>query len=347
MITVNHISPIHYPYVQAAKNYLENADCNVKDHFVFMKDSCSPLVISWDCHIDTVTSFTIEYATDPDFSDATHITADADCRQIELYNLFKSTKYFVRITAYSDGEPIGEAGSHFSTASLGPRVMRIDGIYNVRDLGGYDTIDGNVTIQGILYRGGSLTPADIYDSCLTESGKKYMSEEMKIKTEIDLRSPSEAGELSESVIPRASLVYIPLGGYSDAFSDSASGKAAYRKLFSALASKDNYPIYYHCTGGADRTGTVSFLLGALLGVNEDTLIKDYEFTSFSVYHMRNVKEGDYAEFFKKFRSALESFDGDTLQKKVENYLLSIGVTEAEIYNIRAIMLDNSAKDFVS
>jgi hypothetical protein len=60
--------------------------------------------------------------------------------------------------------------------------------------------------------------------------------------------------------------------------------------------------------------------------------------------MRNVKEGDYAEFFKKFRSALESFSGNTLQKKVENYLLSIGVTEAEIYNIRAIML---TKKFVS
>lgn len=338
MITVNYISPIHYPYVQAAKNYLENTDCNVKDHFVFMKDPCSPFVLSWDYNSDTVTSFTIEYATNPDLNDATRIAAGADCRQIELYNLFKSTKYFVRITAYCGEEPIGKAEAKFRTASLGPRVMRIDGIYNVRDLGGYDTIDGNVTLQGILYRGGSLTPADVYDSSLTESGKRYMSEEMKIKTEIDLRSPTEAGELSESVIPRASLVYIPLGGYSDAFSDSASGKAAYRKLFSALASKDNYPIYYHCTGGADRTGTVSFLLNALLGVSEDTLIKDYEFTSFSVYHMRNVKEGDYAVFFKKFRSALESFDGDTLQKKVENYLISIGVTEDEIRSIRAIML---------
>ena len=347
MITVNHISPIHYPYVQAAKKYLENTDCNVKDHFVFMKDSCSPLVISWDCHIDTVTSFTVEYATDHDFNDAIRITTDADCRHIELYNLFKSTKYFVRITAYSGGEPIGEADSHFSTASLGPRVMKINGIYNVRDIGGYVTNDGNVTLQGIIYRGGALTPADVYDSNLTESGKRYMSEQMKIKTEIDLRSPSEAGNLTESSIPGASLIYIPLGGYVDAFSDSAVGKQAYRKFFSTLANENNYPIYYHCTGGADRTGTVSFLLGALLGVNEDTLIKDYEFTSFSVYHMRNVKEGDYASFFKNFRSILESFSGNTLPKKVENYLLSIGVTEAEIYNIRAIMLDNSAKDFVS
>ena len=120
----------------------------------------------------------------------------------------------------------------------------------------------------------------------------------KIKTEIDLRAPTEAGSHSESVIPGASLIYIPLGAYGDAFSDSSVGKQAYRKLFSTLANENNYPIYYHCTGGADRTGTISFLLNALLGLDEETLIKDYEFTSFSVYHMRNTKEGDYAPLFK-------------------------------------------------
>jgi hypothetical protein len=167
-----------------------------------------------------------------------------------------------------------------------------------------------------------------------------MSEEMGIKTEIDLRSPTEAGNLSESVIPGASLIYIPIGGYGDAFSDSTVGKQAYQKLFSTLANENNYPIYYHCTGGADRTGTVSFLLNALLGVDEETLIKDYEFTSFSIYHMRNTQEGDYAPRFKEFRNKLEAFEGSTLQEKVENYLLSIGVTENEIYNIRAIISDH-------
>lgn len=335
---------IQYSYVKEAKDYLEAKDANVKDFFKFMKNPFSPIVVSWEYPSDTVTGFSVKIATKPDFSDAGVIEIGAGGRSCELYNLLKSTEYFVKVIAYSGKDILNEAETSFWTTSMGPRVMNVDGIYNVRDLGGYTVHGGETTLQGLIYRGGALTPADIYDSLLTENGKKTMSEEMGIKTEIDLRSPTEAGSLSESVIPGASLIYIPLGGYGDAFSDSSVGKQAYRELFSTLANENNYPIYYHCTGGADRTGTVSFLLNALLGIDEETLIKDYEFTSFSVYHMRNTKEGDYAVFFKKFRSILESFDGDSLQKKVENYLMSIGVTEAEICSIRAIML---TKEFIS
>ena len=338
---------IQYPYVKEAKDYLEAKDANVKDFFKFMKNPFSPIVVSWEYPSDTVTGFSVKIATKPDFSDAGVIEIGAGGRSCELYNLLKSTGYFVKVIAYSGKDILNEAETSFWTASMGPRVMNVDGIYNVRDLGGYTVHGGETTLQGLIYRGGALTPADIYDSLLTENGKRFMSEEMKIKTEIDLRSPSEAGNLAESSIPGASLIYIPLGGYGDAFSDSSVGKQAYRALFSTLANENNYPIYYHCTGGADRTGTVSFLLNALLGVDEETLIKDYEFTSFSVYHMRNTTEGDYAPLFKEFRDKLEAFEGDTLQKKTENYLLSIGVTEDEIYNIKAIMLGKPTKLIVS
>ena len=329
---------VQYPYVTEAKNYLEASNANVKDYFKFMKNPCAPIVIRWEYPSGMATSFSVEVATKSDFSDSKVIDISADCISCELYNLYKSTEYFVKVTAYSENEILDIAESSFTTTSLGPRVMNINGIYNVRDLGGYANTNGETTLQGLIYRGGALTPAD---------GKRFMSEEMKIKTEIDLRSPTEAGNLSESIIPGASLIYIPLGGYGDAFSDSTVGKQAYRKLFSTLANENNYPIYYHCTGGADRTGTVSFLLNALLGLDEETLIKDYEFTSFSIYHMRNTKEGDYAPCFKEFRDKLEAFDGDTLQKKTENYLLSIGVTEDEIYNIKAIMLGKPTKLTIS
>ena len=338
---------VQYPYVTEAKNYLEASNANVKDYFKFMKKPCAPIVISWEYPSGMATSFSVEVATKSDFSDSKVIDISADCRSCELYNLFKSTEYFVKVTAYSENEILDIAESSFTTTSLGPRVMNINGIYNVRDLGGYANTNGETTLQGLIYRGGALTPADVYDSLLTEDGKRSMSEKMKIKTEIDLRSPTEAGNLSESIIPGASLIYIPLGGYGDAFSDSTVGRQAYRKLFSTLANENNYPIYYHCTGGADRTGTVSFLLNALLGLDEETLIKDYEFTSFSIYHMRNTKEGDYAPRFKEFRDKLEAFEGDALQKKTENYLLSIGVTEDEIYNIKAIMLGKPTKLTIS
>ena len=101
----------------------------------------------------------------------------------------------------------------------------------------------------------------------------------------------------------------------------------------------------HCTGGADRTGTVSFLVNALLGVDERTLIQDYELTSFSIYELRNYNSTVYQ--FRQFVEKLKTYEGDTLRKKTENYMLSIGVTETEIYNIRAIMLGKPAKTSVT
>ena len=160
-----------------------------------------------------------------------------------------------------------------------------------------------------------------------------MSEVMGIKTEIDFRGSKEAGDITESVIPGANLTYATLSGYADAF----TGLEGYRQTFEILADKNNYPVYYHCTGGADRTGTVTFLLNALLGVSETELIQDYEFTTFSHYNERNSQQGVYAKYYKDFREGLDTYAGDTLQEKVESYLLSIGVTQSQIDNIKAIM----------
>ena len=136
------------------------------------------------------------------------------------------------------------------------------------------------------------------------------------------------------MIPNATLEYATLSGYSDAYKYTTG----YKKVFTLLADKNNYPIYYHCTGGADKTGTVSFLLNALLGVDETTCIQDYEFTSYSIYGERNTQGGAYGTtYFQPFRATLETYKGDTLQEKVESYLLSIGITKEQIANIKTIM----------
>ena len=129
-----------------------------------------------------------------------------------------------------------------------------------------------------------------------------------------------------------------MDGYSSAF-NNATFRQSYKNVFSALAVRENYPIYMHCTGGADRTGTVSFLLNALLGVDESDLIHDYEFTSFSFYGVRDSKTGFYADYFIPFRNTLETFEGETLAEKTASYLLSIGVTQDEIDSIRSILIE--------
>lgn len=327
-----------FPYNENAKKYLmAGKNASVADFFVFTHNPNEPITLIWtrvsdaDCY--EIELLSLSYETEPQ---KFFLSASDD--RLELFNLYKAAEYSAKITAFKDDRPIDTATMTFKTTALGPRVMKVDGIYNVRDLGGYTAECEKTTRQGLIYRGGALSPADVYDSNLTPLGKDTMKNVLKIKTEIDLRHPDESGISGNSLIPGAELIQIPLGAYDTAFSDCPEGKSAYQKLFSTLAQSEKYPIYIHCTGGADRTGTVSFILNALLGVPEEILIQDYEFTSFSVYHMRNTREGAYRDYFKKFRDALNSFEGNTLQKKAQSYLLSIGITKSEINELKNIFL---------
>ena len=322
-----------FPYIDSVKEYLQaEVGANVRDYLVSVENPNQPIKVEWSSELD-VAKYKVEYATKADYSNAISMEYPKGTTACELFNLYKATKYYVRVTAFAEnGETLAVEGS-FKTTSLGPRVMKIPDIHNVRDVGGYQTSTGQTTVQGLVYRGGTLMPADVYKSELTEEGKAYMSDVMGIKTEIDFRGAKEAGGFTESVIPGATLRYATLSGYDDAF----TGPTGYKTTFQLLADKNNYPIYYHCTGGADRTGTVTFLLNAMLGVSEWECVQDYEVTSFSLYGERNSQSGTYSSYFKRFRDGLDSYGGETLQEKVINFLLSIGVTAEEISSIQAIM----------
>ena len=343
MLNITAPDGVVYPYIATVKQYLEaGASANV-GHYGGAVNQYKGIDVEWECDLKNVANYVVEYATKADYSDAIQETVTDT--SIALFNLYKGTTYYLRVSACDgQGEVLSSATSTFKTTDMGPRFMKIDGIYNVRDLGGYSISNGKTTVQGLLYRGGSLTPADVYSHNLTDNGKAYMSETLGIKTEIDFRSPTETDGVMESVIPGAKLTYVTLGGYSDAFNRYAP---AYKEAFSILANKKNYPIYMHCTGGADRTGTVSFLLNALLGVSELECIQDYELTTFSIYGTRNTKQGAYASYCQEFLETLNTYKGRTLQEKVESYLLSIGLTADEIYNIRAIMCGEPSRDYAS
>ncbi len=338
------VSPegVVYPYIDIVKNYLES-DKGVEEFYEKVGNAYAPVTIEWKNTYENAESVKVEYSVNEDMTNAEETELEGYKTKLNLYNLLKGTKYYVRVTAKLAGGEEKTAVSSFETTDLGARFMKIDGIFNVRDLGGYKTADGETTLQNMFFRGGALSPEinGWYDYVkLSDSGKKYMSETLGIKTDFDLRSAKENLGLTESPIPGANLEYYEAGGYLSAF----TGAEAYRKIFSALSDKSRYPVYLHCTGGADRTGTVSFLVNALLGVDERTLIQDYELTSFSIYELRNYNSTVYQ--FKDFVERLKTYEGDTLQEKTENYLLSIGVTETEIYNIKAIMLGKQTRTSV-
>ena len=118
-----------------------------------------------------------------------------------------------------------------------------------------------------------------------------------------------------------------------------------RQTIAAFADPANYPMNFHCAVGRDRTGTTSFLILGLLGVDEETLIHEHYVSFLSEQGSNDVDEPD--EFNSHIANIHGLIDGlaryssvsTPLQEKIEAYLLRIGVTEAEIQSIRSILLE--------
>jgi protein-tyrosine phosphatase len=127
---------------------------------------------------------------------------------------------------------------------------------------------------------------------------------------------------------------IPVRAYAEFLEDVH--KPVTKAVFDLLADETAYPLYYHCWGGADRTGTIAYLLEALLGVPEDDLILDYELTSLSIWGNRERN----SSLFSAFEEQLRTYDEDgTPQSRAEAYLLSCGVTPETIEKLRNNLLE--------
>lgn len=48
-----------------------------------------------------------------------------------------------------------------------------------------------------------------------------------------------------------------------------------KRVLEILANAGNYPIYFHCTQGKDRTGLVALLLLVILNIPQDVIAVDY------------------------------------------------------------------------
>ncbi len=328
------VAEVVYPYTDNVRAYLDAGDdADVAKFMNGSNDQHEDITIEWEyTGEDKISSVIFEYARNVDFSDSVSVTLTGATVKRRLSNLYKATKYYIRVTAVGENGSVSDTAS-FETTSLGPRIMNVGGYYgNVRDMGGYVTEDGLTVLQDKAFRGSALDNCvDANSSTLNGQGKKYLNNEVKIKTEMDFRATTEnCGRTTPALDSAENYLQIPIVNFQGAFyKDQAS---LYCKVFRAFADESNYPIYFHCAAGADRTGTVAAILLALLGVGRTEIIQDFEITSFS-----KVGERSRGRLIPVFEN-LERYNGDTLSKKTENYLISIGLTKREIYNIKAIML---------
>lgn len=250
---------------------------------------------------------------------------------VEFINLKTGTTYYYQLTiAFTNGQESVVQGS-FVTAD-GPRFMTVEGAYNMRDIGGWTVADGRRIKQGLLYRGSELDGAVEPRYTLTEVGKSVMLTQLNIKTDMDLRTKEETPGAMDTLGANVKHTYYGVPMYSAAL--NAEQGETMRRVFADLADPAQYPAYLHCTYGLDRTGTVCYLLGALLGMEQADLLKEYELSAMSQGYVA-------VEEMNLFVQRVNELPGFTLSEKVETYLLKAGVTPAQIQSIRDIFLEDA------
>ena len=293
-----------------------------------------PATLRWDA-IDGASSYTLTISTSESFdADSTVIYENLTETVLDVYNLFIDTSYWWKVE--TDTNESSEV-KQFKTADT-VRWIYVDGIRNVRDLGGWNGLK-----QGLVFRGSEMNAVDNHNLALTEDGKKVLHDDLEIKTDLDFRQASETGtgNITESPIGSdVSWKNISIGNFTAIFNEDA--KEQFKSIMELFADTDNYPIYMHCWGGADRTGTIAFLLEGLCGVSEEDLSIDFELTSFASFGNR-YRYDNGAYLYASMLARIKAYEGDTLQEKFENYALqTLGLTVEQVSSIQSILSDSGS-----
>lgn len=207
--------------------------------------------------------------------------------------------------------------------------------WNVRDLGGWPC-DGGTVKYGLLIRGGKLAAAD----------RAVLVGELGIQHDLDLRGREGGGSDDEPDMtgsPLGSDVwYTRTQQYAwYALTPVATWQAYLRCVIDAVTHRE--PVYFHCTAGADRTGTLACVLEGLLGMSQSDIDKDYELTTFysgsgSDATARRRNESDW----KGLINAINAVSGDTFRDKCVHFAVgTCGMSMADINAFRAAMTNGT------
>ncbi|CAM3653435.1 tyrosine-protein phosphatase [Erysipelothrix urinaevulpis] len=214
--------------------------------------------------------------------------------------------------------------SHGEVLVFSHRIIPLDGMYNVRDMGGYLCKDGKRTKWGHIYRGDHLI--NLKEASFT----KFLS--LDVDTIIDLRSSEEINSHPNPYLNQDQTVYCDPNAHTAAFAGilqdldgkddhvllqgsmytkkqaitqmesqqkrfvyEPESKLAFARMLRTIGSSETTISYQHCRGGKDRTGYSIMLIQEILGIYPHLIIDDYMLTK----RARAKKNKQYKERFLK------------------------------------------------
>lgn len=239
------------------------------------------------------------------------------------------------------------------------RHLDLEGSYNIRDLGGYPTLDGRQTQWRRFLR--SDCPNELTPAAQTQLVA------MGLRTVVDLRRGSELA-LAPSVFATLDAVTYhhldmigegpieetqPLGDGADRIAGNYClwldhRQPAVRTILGTLAAADALPALFNCAAGKDRTGVTAALLLGLVGVADEIIAEDYGLSAqylVAKYVSLADREAGYgwrdyqAEFvppegmLRVLAHLHDDYGG------IEAYVRTIGVTDEELARLRTGLLD--------
>ncbi len=290
--------------------------------------------------------FVYHLATKEDFSD--EITYQTKDYRLDIHSLKIDTKYYWKV---NDTKNLASSPVKSFVTMDGFRGMDAGRVDNVRDLGGKPVKGGKRIKQGLIYRGSELNKEDYsanggdHKFNLDDMAKDTFANIMHVNTEIDFRGDEEANQISKSNLESIeNYNRQPIAGYGGLITSKSQYPKVKAIFEEFLTAKEDSSVYFHCWGGADRTGSIAFLLGGLLGMSYTDLVIDFELTSFSYNLREHDKIGEYSDFpsliegLKTISQTEETYPD--IQNMVEYYLTNkVGLTLEQLNTIKDNMLE--------
>lgn len=266
----------------------------------------------------------LDGTTDAEVTDT--VTAKANSKGAAIYDVQPGLE--CQYTTYMYNSPIGSG----TMTTEGPvRMIYLHTMRNVRDLGGWTTIDGRTVKYGKLIRGSELNGMHVASAADIRHLKI-----LGVEAELDLRADYEDAHgvsafgfksaRQAGSDEQATYLYTSDSGQLPEHLTSYMYLQRWRQEFNFIVAnlRAARTIYFHCRWGADRTGYLSLLLEGLLGVPYDGLIKDYELTSFASLNKKK-------EMIDPVIEIILTHKGETLQEKFEDFWVKrVGVKQTDV-----------------